>query len=370
MSFLRCTPSVFVIGKSYEILLNLNAYGLCYLQVGDAIYYEENSGVLPSERLVVKIRVPQKALNDAKGYTVIYRETETRKSYFSTYKPMQTQKFAFKPLKKTENIHIYHIADVHYRFDQAKKMASYFGDDTDLFVVNGDIGEVETEENYLEVCALVGEISKGEIPVLFVRGNHDTRGRLAELYGKYFPVEKQKTYFSFEIGCLNGVVLDCGEDKVDTHPEYDASEGVPEELRGSNRFHAYREEQLAFLKGAVLDAQDKIPFAVSHIPPVKVATLAGGPFDIEREMYTKWNEELERLQIRFMLSGHFHTAFVLLKDDERNFLQHEYPVVVGSVCSKEGLLMGAAITLCKDMMQVCIADAEHQVAQRYEIALS
>ena len=67
-SFLYCKPSVFVIGNEYEILVNLNAFGLCFIKVGDTVYYEENSGVLPSERTIVKIRVPQSELDKAKSY--------------------------------------------------------------------------------------------------------------------------------------------------------------------------------------------------------------------------------------------------------------------------------------------------------------
>jgi len=368
MSFLYCEPSVFVIGREYEILINLKSFGICYVKVGEEIYHEHCTGVLPSERLVVKIRVPQEVLNEAKSYTIIYRETEDRKSYYSTFKPLQTQEYAFKPLQKQENIHIYHIADVHYRFEEAKKMASYFGDDTDLFVVNGDIGEVETEENFLEVCAFIGEISKGEIPMVFVRGNHDTRGRLAELYPKYFPVDGQKTYFSFEIGCLNGVVLDCGEDKWDTRMEYDKTENTPEEYRGTNRFHAYRKQQLEFLKQTVLDTEHKIPFAISHICPIKTTNQAGGIFDIEKDTYAQWNQELERAQIKFMLCGHFHKSFVLLQGDERNLIDHNYPVIVGSVCLDEGL-MGAAITLNKTEMEVCMTDSLHQIIETYKIPL-
>lgn len=369
MSFLSCTPSVFVIGREYEILLILKAYGLCYIKVGDEIYYEENSGVLPSERRIVKIRLPQKSLDEAKGYTVVFRETEERKSYFSTFKPLQTQEFIFKPLEKTENIHIYHIADVHYRFEEAKKMARYFGENTDLFVVNGDIGEVETEENFLEVCELVGEISKGEIPVIFVRGNHDTRGRLSELYPKYFPVDGKKTYFSFELGCLNGVVLDCGEDKPDSNEEYDATKETPQEYRGTNRFHAYRQQQLRFLQTTALETENKIAFAISHICPIKATSSAGSVFDIERELYGKWNAELERLKVKFMLCGHFHKSFVLNKNDERSLLSHEYSVIVGSVCVKDEL-MGAAITLNKNKMTVCMTDESHSIAETYVISLS
>ena len=50
LDFLYCTPTVFVIGKEYEILINLNEFGLCFVKIGDTLYYEDNSGVLPSER--------------------------------------------------------------------------------------------------------------------------------------------------------------------------------------------------------------------------------------------------------------------------------------------------------------------------------
>ena len=366
MSFLYCKPTVFVIGREYEILLNLKEFGLCYIQIGKEIYYEENSGVLPSEKLVAKIRVPQSALDEAKKYTVVFRATEIRKSYYSTFKGLQTQEIPFKPLEKKENVNIYHVADVHYRFAEAKETASYFGEDTDLYVVNGDIGEVETEENYLEVCEFVGEISKGEIPVIFVRGNHDTRGRLAELYPKYFPVDGKKTYYTFEIGCLNGVALDCGEDKPDTSKEYDSSEETSEEFRGINRFHEYRLKELEFLKKCALD-EEKIPFAISHVCPMMTTFKKESIFDIERDCYAKWNEELERMKIKFMLCGHYHKAFVLSSDDERNILSHNYPVLVGSACAKGENLLGAAIILNKDKLTVSFTDKEHKIVETHEI---
>ena len=367
MSFLRCTPSVYVIGREYEISVNLNSYGLCFVEIGDEIFYEENSGVLPSERLVVKIRVPQEKLNTAKKYAIVFRETNNRKSYYSLFNPPQIREFNFKPLEKTENINIYHIADVHYNFENAKAMAKYFGEDIDLFVVNGDIGEVETEENFFEVCEFVGEISEGKIPVLFVRGNHDTRGRLAELYAKYFPVDGQKTYFYFEIGCLNGVALDCGEDKPDVSVEYDSSEDTPDKYRGLNRFHAYRQAELEFLKNCNLDSENKIAFAVSHVCPMLTTFKPGSIFDIERECYTAWNAELERMKVGFMLCGHYHKAFVLTPEDERNLVAHNYPVIVGSVCASYKEVQGAAITLNKNKAVVRMTDKDLQVGDTFEV---
>lgn len=364
-AFLYCTPSVFVIGNEYEIVINVKEYGLCYVKIGDTVYYEENSGVLPSEKKIAKIRVPQSALDQAKKYTVLFRETEHRKSYYSTFKPVQSVEYPFKPLEKTEDIHIYHVADVHYRFAMAKEMAAFFGEDVDLFVVNGDIGEVETEENFLEVCAFVGDISGGRVPVIFVRGNHDTRGRLSELYPKYFPVEGKNTFYKFEIGCLNGVAIDCGEDKPDNAKEYDSSE-TPEELRGINRFHEYRQKELEFLKNTTLDTENKIPFAITHVCPMMTTFEAGSIFDIERDCYTKWNEELERMGVKFMLCGHYHKAFLLECDDERNLLAHNYPVLVGSACFPEDL-WGAAITLNKTEMKVEFTNKERKVQESFVV---
>ncbi len=363
--FLYCNPSVFVIGNEYEILINLNAFGICFIKVDDTFYYEENSGVLPSERTVVKIRVPQKELDNAKEYTVIFRQTDERKSYWSTFLPPKTANFVFKPLEKTEDIHLFHISDVHYDFEIAKKTASYFGTDVDLFVVNGDIGEVETVQNYLEVCQFVGEIANGQIPVIFSRGNHDTRGRLSHLFPDYFPSQGKKTYYTFEVGCLNGVVLDCGEDKLDVRKEYDSSVDTPVEYLGLNRFHGYRKQELEFLK-TIQKRTDKITFAVSHVCPAMTTLQAGGQFDIDREVYTKWCQELDRINLAFMLCGHYHRAFMIMPDDKRNLVPHNYPVVVGADRETEHFL-GAAIVLNRHSAEVLFTDETHTVHEKHTL---
>ena len=365
--FLYCTPTVFVIGDEYEILINLKKHGLCFVKIGDEIFYEENSGVLPSERTIVKIRAPQERLNMAKEYEIIFRATDERKAYWSTFLPPETVKYSFKPLDKTENIRIYYISDVHYCFDIARKTASYFGDEVDLYVVNGDIGEVETEEHFLEVCGFVGDVAFGKIPVLFSRGNHDTRGRLAERFVDYFPCQGKKTYYTFEIGCLGGVVLDCGEDKNDTSDEYDFSKSTPEEYLGINRFHDYRKKQLEFLR-SVERRDDRITFAVTHICPAMTTDKIGGIFDIDREIYGLWCDELERIRPAFMLCGHYHTAFKVLPGDERSLIHHSYPIVMGinripNVSPEH--FWGTAIILNKHKAEVMFTDESHMIREQF-----
>lgn len=359
MNFLSCLPSVFVIGNEYEILINVCHNGVCAIDIDGKIYYEENSGVLSSEKTYAKIRVPQNELDVAKKYCVIYRKTINRKAYFSKFDEVQKAEFSFKPLLKKDNINIYHIADVHYRFELAKKTSAYFGDDLDLLIVNGDIGEVETEQNYFEVCKFMGEISGGNIPVIFVRGNHDTRGKLAERFTDFFPSNGKNTYYTFEVGCLCGVILDCGEDKPDNHKEYN----------GVNMFEPFRKRETEFLK-KLQPRPDKMTFAISHICPAQTTLKKGDIFDIERDIYNEWNIELARIGTRFMISGHMHKAYLLEKNSPNSLLKHDYPVIVGSACFENSDIWGTAMTISGEKLLVKFTDSNKQVRETYAIELN
>ncbi len=374
MSFLYCNPSVFVIGDEYEILAVTNENGIIGVRVGEELYYEENSGALSSEKNYARVRVPQCALNEAKEYTVVYRKTVNRRAYYSIMGDEECETFSFKPLEKTENINIYHIADVHYKFSLAKGCAKYFGDETDLFILNGDIGEVETVENYLEVCKFSGDVSEGRIPVIFARGNHDTRGRLAERYTDFFPSNGKDTYFTFSIGCLNGIALDCGEDKMDDHESAEGMKHVPGAVSpsvygGVNSFSAFRKRELGFLERLKLDSDGRITFAVSHICPVRThGRRLGDTHDIERECYTAWNENLERLGVRFMINGHLHKAFILSPDSDECTVKHSYPVIFGSSIGG-GILAGAAITVNKGELTVRFTDQNCNVLESHTVSI-
>ncbi|MBQ8685525.1 MAG: metallophosphoesterase [Clostridia bacterium] len=352
-AFLKCYPSVFVVGREYEILVTAKTNGIICVRADGEAYYEENSGVLSSEKSYAKIRLPQEALDAAKAYEIVFRETVERKAYFSEFKEEQTARFAFKPLIKTEDIRIYQVADVHYHFERALLTARYFGEDTDLFVVNGDIGEVETEENYFEVCQFVGELAKGKIPVILARGNHDARGKLAERYTDYFPCNGKATYYDFRIGCLQGVVLDCGEDKVDESAA----------LGGADLFAPYRRKQTAFLRGLDFGNGD-FSFAVCHISPVTTSYWKERDYIIEKDVYADWNAELERLGIAFLLCGHLHKAIYMPPNGEYSLLPHKYPVITGSAWEGEDFI-GTAVTVYNDRVEIAFTNGALQTVEKH-----
>ncbi len=366
MSFLSCTPTVFVIGEEYEILCNLTEGGLASISVGGCDYYEENAGTLPTDRTVVRIRVPQAALDAAGAYTVVYRKTILLRAYFPLFEDAVTETFAFTPVPKDGPVNVYYIADVHYRFALALDTVSYFGDGLHLLLANGDLGEVETEENYLEVCDFLGSATGGRVPVLMVRGNHDTRGRLAARFTDYFPAVGKNTYYTFTLPALAGVVLDCGEDKPDGYLHYDATHNGDPVYNGVNRFEAFRRRETEFLRSVNLPG-DRPCIAISHICPSMTTSNPGDVFDIERELYAEWNAELERIGVDVMLSGHLHRTFVLEKHDSRALVDNPYPVIVGARPDRDNIT-GTAIILDKAGLTYRFTNTAHEVLEEGHIA--
>ena len=363
MDFLVCSPSVFVIGESYEILFNLVAPGLVSLSVGGELYYEDNSGVLPSERTVCRIRLPQAALDAAGSYEIIYRKTTERKAYFSLFADEVRSSFCFSPVPSEGPVNIYYIADVHYSFATALETVSFFGENLHLLIANGDLGEVETEENYIEVCEFLGAATGGRVPILMARGNHDTRGRLAERFVDYFPANGRDTYYTFSLGAFSGIVLDCGEDKPDNHREYGGGYNGDAVYNGSNIFERFRRREAEFLRGVTLPS-GKPHLAISHICPSLPAMESDSIFNIEGELYTAWNAELKRIGIDVMLTGHLHRLLVLEKHDARALRDNPYPVIVGAQPDRSAArMMGTAVTLYPDHLEYRFTDNNHVIVE-------
>ena len=112
----------------------------------------------------------------------------------------------------------------------------------DFLFVNGDVcnqiaSEKQAVELYLNPHGLPFAQS---YPMLFGRGNHDTRGLAARELTRFVAVPDNQFYYSFRHGPLAVLVMDTGEDKPDSHPVY----------AGLSDFDAYRGAQRAWLQKA------------------------------------------------------------------------------------------------------------------------
>ncbi|MBR3803273.1 MAG: metallophosphoesterase [Clostridia bacterium] len=128
----------------------------------------------------------------------------------------------------------------------------------------------------------------GEIPVVYVRGNHETRGEFGAQAIKYLPSETGEYYFTFDFGSLSAVVIDSGEDKEDDHKEHS----------GLVDFATYREQEYNWL--CSLDASKfegaKYKLAISHDP-----TLTD-------HFGKDWTSPLNTLGVDLVVGGHHHQS--------------------------------------------------------------
>ena len=166
----------------------------------------------------------------------------------------------------------------------------------DFVVFNGDMVSFmgSTEDIETGFMTRATETFATDIPLVYVRGNHETRGPGFSEYLNLFPTPTNTPYFTFRQGPVAFVVLDSGEDKPDSDIEYG----------GTAAYDAYREKMAEWLKEAVKSEEFRSA-------PVKIALLHI-PFDKGVGWYG--NNELKRLLlptlneagIDVMLCGHTH----------------------------------------------------------------
>lgn len=197
------------------------------------------------------------------------------------------------------------VNDLHGRADQLQSM-SRNGDFAEMsFVVfNGDMSSsVESPQqlfsNYLDAAA---EGFAAQVPILFNRGNHETRGVFADRLGDYFPTREGTFYTLRRYGEVCLLTLDGGEDKPDNDIEYS----------GLADYDAYRARELAWLRRAVASEAFRsaaVRIVLLHIPP----TL--GTWHGNLQLKEHFLPLLNEAGIDLMICGHEH-RYAFLPADE------------------------------------------------------
>ena len=330
---LKYSPTVFAVENDYKIFIPVTSSCVMWVKVGDECYYDHSNGVLRSSVAMHKVAVPRDELDKAGKYTVCFREMIERKPYFSVTSDVYEEEFDFNPLPDG-TFRAYHISDAHGAVTAPVNSALAFEKKygrIDLLILNGDVidhsGDIGNFDAIFEICSL---ISKGSIPVIFSRGNHDTRGEFAENIADYTPTRAGYSYFSFNLGTLWGLVLDCGEDKLDTNAEYG----------NTNCCHAFRIEETKYINDLVKRKSEEYEkdgitrkIVIAHSPFSRKFEF---PFDIEDDIYTEWCTALRKeIKPDVMISGHTHSIEILPLGDERHVHGCPCPVVVGGKPDKK-----------------------------------
>ena len=208
---LKTAPAVFAVEDTYQILVSVTAPSLFWVEIGEESYYDASNGIMRSLSDLHRVTVPMSVLDAAEAYTVCVRPLIERKPYFTETEEVQTYTYPFYPVPQ-EKARAFHISDAHNRIEEPIRAAHTFGD-IDFLIFNGDVldhsGDPTKFDNIYILCdRLLG----GSKPAVFSRGNHDLRGNYAEKFAEYTPNSNGNTYYTFRLGGIWGLLLDCGED--------------------------------------------------------------------------------------------------------------------------------------------------------------
>lgn len=287
-------PAVFECGDGYAVVWSTNAKGsgkVIVEQNGkEKIFWDARGGSIKTHENVHVVKLAKEELD---GYS--YKVSSQRIIFKNGYSAIKgntvvSKKLTFKPSPtKDNNLNILCISDVHDRSREMYQSIEFFSEKPDLIMLIGDISsEMEYKKRYIEgILVHAGRISGGEIPVVYARGNHETRGEFASQMINYFPHSTDEFYFTFNLGELSAIVLDPGEDKEDDHPEYS----------GLVDFASYREKEYSWL--CSLKNEDfprKYLIAFSHDPL------------ISKHFGKDWNEPLKKLGVNLIVGGHHHIS--------------------------------------------------------------
>lgn len=364
-------PTVYAVADKYVIIVPVNEPCLMWVGIGENEYYDDSNGILRSGRLTHKMTVPMAELDTARSYTVRWRKMIERKPYRSEVGEIEEYTSAFRPIDPNkERINIYNIADAHNRVDGPINAGKYFermGEELDLLLLNGDIPNHSGDVAYFEaIHRIAAGVTGGEIPVVFARGNHDTRGVCAELIEDYTPTDNGVSYYTFRLGPVWGIVMDCAEDKPDDHVEY-AHTICCEDFR--RRETRWLEALCNAEKPEYSDGGIKYKIVVVHNP---FTERRNPPFDIEEDTFAHWASLLrENVKPHLMICGHVHKCYVTYPGGERDAFGQPCPIVAASKLSKDDLsfFVGGAITLDGNMAYVRFTDNDGNIVGEETVKL-
>lgn len=302
---LSCHPGVFLVEQDYEIILLCNRPAMASVVVDGKTFTDSINGVMRSDTDVHKIKIPMTLLDTARAYRVHITPLADHCSYFPKPAPTEAYEYDFTPVPAKGEVKAYVLADTHGDAVTPAETALAHGK-MDLLILLGDIGDsATTREQVTTLHRLTSAITGGCFPALYIRGNHDTRGYMAEHLHNYIPTRSGATYYTFRAGSVWGVVLDCGEDKPDTNIEY----GLPE-YGGVADFLPFREAQTDYLRDLIANADTTYNaegvtrrVALCHIN----FTYTDRPFnDRNPALYEKWIAALNEMGIDMLICGHEH----------------------------------------------------------------
>ncbi len=290
-------PTVFIVEDTYQIAFATNATGIAWVEINGMDYQDSQNGLVRWNSKYHKITVPQSALNAADSYKICFRSLSDRPSYDPVPGSTVSRTYPFDPIPEDRDPVFYCSSDQHGTNTNNLKISKTRSFDVHVF--GGDYISTLTDDSGIKLLLdMTGSVTQGRKPTIYTRGNHEIRGSNCEdIYRVSGYSEKTGPYYTVKLPGIFGIVLDAGEDKVDSHSEYG----------GTVQFTAYREAQTQWLRKVVASREwEKYPvrMAFAHVP---FSFYAQDTFE---STYKEWAELCDQMGISLLVSGHKHNYAV------------------------------------------------------------
>ena len=299
-----CTPAVYAVENTYQIVFTTKAKGTGWVTIDGIEYNDTYAGYRKTEDTVHKIIVPMAALDNAGEYTIHTRSMLLRGPFCPLQGETISKTYRWRGVNPEDGLNYYVLSDTHNTQKSPYAAGTFFGDSLDFLISCGDNASwLDREDDLTQMLRLAGNITNGEVPVIYARGNHETKGVVADEYYKYVGANGEDFYYTFRIKNVWGIVLDIGEDHRDGYQEY----------YGTAKFNAYRRAQTEFLDEVLENAEYEFDaqgvdyrIAVCHIPlTVKYTNDHAGAYK------DAWIKRLNYMNLTVLFGGHVHQLWYI-----------------------------------------------------------
>ena len=331
-SYFTYEPVVYAVEDTYQIVFSTNHKATAWVEIGGEEYYNLYAGSMKSNDTVHKITVPQEKLDEAKAYS-IHAEKMIYRGPFGGFKGKEISKeYTFRPVNTDDRLVYYTMTDVHHAREGAVA-AALAVENLDFLVVLGDsVGMAEYEKDAQFSNILAHEVTGGQIPVVYVRGNHEIKGAYAESLYKYVGSKNESFFYWFTLSDVFGITLDLGEDHDDGWWEY----------YGTDRFALYHDEQTKFLQELVQTKPYEgynYTLVACHIPIQFVNSRKD-----HEEVKAEWTELLNQIQPDLAVYGHQHDLYPFLNGQKTMYNTEGELIYNSQFMDTEGKTYGGYLT--------------------------
>lgn len=278
-------PMVIDNGKDYSVVFAANDTGTGFVEYtyqGKSYKaFDEAAGRLKNSRIHT-VRIPKAHLSGNTYRVGSTRILEERSYGGRSGKSLLSKDYTFTvPNGETQTYLT--VSDWHMHLQKAYDAIAYAGDYGGVILLGDAVPGLETEKDIAEyIVAFGGKVSRGVMPVLYVRGNHETRGPYAAALPAYLGMDS--FFYTADYGEYRFLLLDSGEDKEDSHPEYG----------GMVNYGAYRAEMVEWLEK--LEKTEKKSITLVHDSDIC----------IEEDLRERAQAQLQKLGATEIISGHYH----------------------------------------------------------------